>query len=224
MIETFESRIEKNQALVVSIANQIHKRLPRFIQLEDVLSYGQIGLAQAARTYQPQPGTKFSTYAYYRITGAIYDGISRMNWTTRAEYRRHKAMQMANEAREAEAKNDDSNDPEENAKWFSGQVENLAVVYFFSAADTENPIENELAGSDDDPGDRAESKEMNELLRQAISTLPNEEQQLIQLAYFEGHSLAEAAKQLNKSRSWGSRTHAKILKSLGSELMGNNAE
>lgn len=224
MIETFESRIEKHQPMVMSIATRIHKRLPRFIPYEDVLSCGQIGLAQAARTYQPQPGAKFSTYAYYRISGAIYDGISRMNWTTRAEYRRYKGMQMANAVNEAGADNADSDDPEKNAKWFADTVDNLAVVYLFSAADSENPIENELAGAKDDPGENAETNELSAKLRDAIATLPADEQQLIQLSYFDGLSLAEAAGKLNKSRSWGSRTHARILKSLGNQLMGTGFE
>ena len=224
MIETFESRIEKHQPMVISIASRIHKRLPRFIPYEDVLSCGQIGLAQAARSYQPQPNAQFSTFAYYRITGAIYDGLSRMNWTTRAEYRRYKAMQMANSVAETNSPGDDSSDPEKNANWFANTVENLSVVYLFSAADTENPIENQLVGNDDDPGGQAETKELTELLGVALATLPDDEKQLIQLAYFEGLSLAEAAKKLNKSRSWGSRTHAKVLKTLGKQLMGSGVE
>jgi RNA polymerase sigma factor for flagellar operon FliA len=224
MIETFESRIEKHQPLVISIANRIHRRLPRFIPYDDVLSCGQIGLAQAARTYQPQPNAKFSTYAYYRITGAIFDGLSRMNWTTRAEYRRYKSMQIANSVLESETANDDSSDPEKNATWFADTVDNLAVVYLFSAADTENPIENRIVGKDDDPGARAETNELSQKLAEAISTLPRDEQQLIRLAYYDGLSLAEAANQMNKSRSWGSRTHAKILKTLGHQIMGSGVK
>lgn len=224
MIETFESRIEKHQPLVISIANRIHRRLPRFIPYEDVLSCGQIGLTQAARTYQPQPNAKFSTYAYYRITGAIFDGLSRMNWTSRAEYRKYKSQQMANSVVENETTRDDSDDPEKNATWFANTVDNLAVVYLFSAADTENPIENQLEGNDDDPGAQAETNELSLKLKEAISTLPSDEKKLIQLAYFEGHSLAEAASQMNRSRSWGSRTHAKILKTLGGQLMGSDVK
>lgn len=211
--------------MVISIAGRIHRRLPRFIPYDDVLSCGQIGLTQAARTYQPQPNAKFSTYAYYRITGAIFDGLSRMNWTTRAEYRRYKSMQMANSVIESETtRREDCSDPEKNATWFADTVDSLAVVYLFSAADAENPIENQLVGNDDDPGTKAETNELSQKLREAISTLPSDEQNLIRLAYFDGLSLAEAASQLNKSRSWGSRTHAKILKTLGSQIMGSGVK
>ncbi len=219
-METFESRIENHQPLVISLAQQIHKRLPRFITYDDVVSYGQVGLAQASRTYQPQPGTKFSSYAYYRIKGAIYDGIARMNWTTRAEYRKYKAMQMANAA--VAANSDDSTEPsqESDARWFANNVESLAMVYVFSSADSENPFENQLLGDDVAPDEAAENNELSQKLHEAIKNLPDDEKQLVTLTYFEGQSLAEAASQLGKSRSWGSRTHARILKTLGSELLG----
>ena len=143
---------------------------------------------------------------------------------TRAEYRKYKAMQMANSVAESNSPGDDSSDPEKNATWFASTVENLSVVYLFSASDAENPIENHLVGNEDNPEARAETKELTELLAAALKTLPNEEKQLIQLAYFDGLSLAEAAKKLNKSRSWGSRTHAKVLKTLGKHIMGSGVE
>lgn len=223
MIESVESLIEQHQALVVSIATRIHKRLPPFIPFEDVISCGQVGLAQAAQTYQPQPGAKFSTYAYYRITGGIYDGLSRMNWSTRAEYRRYKAMQMANAVAESNSSKEESSGSEGNAKWFANTVENLSMVYLFSAGDEENPIENQLQAEGDTPDQQAETNELKRQLHVALADLPDEERQLIQLSYFEGMSLAEAAGKLNKSRSWGSRTHARILKELGKSLLGTES-
>ena len=223
MIESVESLIEQHQPLVVSIASRIHKRLPPFITFDDVLSCGQVGLAQAAQTYQPQPGAKFSTYAYYRISGAIYDGLSRMNWSTRAEYRKYKARQMANEVVESNEEQTDNTNQEQNAKWFVNTVENLSTVYLFSASDPDNPIENQLEADDQGPEQRAENNELSQRLHEALSQLPEEERNLIQLSYFENMSLAEAAKKLNKSRSWGSRTHAKIIKTLGSQLLGTGS-
>lgn len=221
MIETFEEKIEKNQPLLMSIAKRIHKRLPRFISFEDVFSCGQLGLAQAARTYQPRPNAKFSTFAYYRISGAIYDGLSKMNWTSRAEYKRYKAARLANESLQAGAGNSIPDSPDEYASWLVESVDSLAMIYMFSGSDEENSIENQLVGNDDDPRAVAESKELSELVGKALATLPSEEEQLIRMTYFEGMSLAEAAKRLGKSRSWGSRTHARILKSLSAQLLSD---
>ena len=207
MIETFESRIEEHQPLLLSIVKRIYKRLPRFIPYEDVLSCGQLGLAQAARTYQPQPGAKFSTYAYYRISGAIYDGLSRMNWSSRTEYRKYKAMQNASDALASRDGKKPGSDPEDYARWFAESVENLSMVYLFSSADTENPIENQIPSEDDDPRQAIERKELVEKLNRIIATLPADEEKFIRLVYFEGLSLAETAKK-NGQESVLGKSHA----------------
>lgn len=220
MIETFETRIENNQPMLISIVNRIHKRLPPFILYEDVVSCAQLGLAQAARSYQPQPGAKFATYAYYRITGAIFDGIARMNWSSRSEYRKYKAMQAANNAMTATNDSRPDGDGEGNAKWLVDSVENLSMVYLFSSADSENPIEEQLESEDVDPVKHVESKELTEKLNAAITKLPTQEQKFIRMVYFEGLSMAEAAEKIaGKSRSWGSRLHNKILKFLGTQMI-----
>ena len=41
----------------------------------DVLAYAQQGLVEAARRYSPDSGTKFRTYSWSRIKGAIIDGV-----------------------------------------------------------------------------------------------------------------------------------------------------
>lgn len=221
MIESFESRIEDNQQLLHSIVSRIHGRLPSFILYEDVLAYGQVGLAQAARTYQPQPNAKFSTYAYYRISGAVYDGISKMNWSSRSEYRRAKASQASNDLLEEQSSSSQPTKPEQYANWFSETVESVSAVYVFSAGDPENPFENQIEGKDQNPSEAAESSELVKLLRKAIEQLSEEEATLIRLTYFENLSIAEAAKQIGKSRSWGSRTHLRIIKSLSIQLLGD---
>ena len=224
MNETSQSLIEKHQPLVVSVASRIYKRLPRFISYDDVLSYGQLGLAQAARTYQPSPDAKFSTYAYYRISGAIYDGVSKMNWSSRTEYRNAKAQQMGNDLLEQDSPTKLKDGPENSAKWFVESVETLGTVFLYSSAGADANMEEQLEGSDASPDELSETNELVGLLRGALSELDEESRQLIQLAYFEGNSLAESAKQMGKSRSWGSRTHAEILKKLSRQLAGPQLE
>ena len=100
--KTSDQVIEENQGLVRSLALKIHRKLPPHVELDDLVAYGQIGLAEAARDFDPARGGRFSTYAYYRIRGAIYDGLSKMNWFSRSEYRRIRYNQMANDTLEAD--------------------------------------------------------------------------------------------------------------------------
>ena len=76
--------IEHCQGMVRSLALSIHRKLPPRYELDDLISYGQVGLAEAAKDFDPRRGSQFSTFAYYRIRGAIYDGISKMTWFGRA--------------------------------------------------------------------------------------------------------------------------------------------
>ncbi len=217
--KTFEDLIAENQGLVESLAKSIHRRLPPFLRYEDVLSYGQLGLTQAARTFQPREGSSFSTYAYYRIQGSIFDGISRMNWTTRSTYRRVKREQMAAEvlADQDATKKDAS--PEGKSDWLFDTTSKLAMVYLSTPLNDSQTFSDTVEDDDaDDPMMQAETKELTDNLRTLVKTLPEVERELIERTYYKGDSLAEAAKAIGKSRSWASRTHSKILKKLASEL------
>ena len=75
--------IESCQGLVRSLAWKIHQKLPRGVDLDDLIAYGQIGLAQAARDFDVSRGGQFSTFAWYRTRGAILDGLAQMSWFTR---------------------------------------------------------------------------------------------------------------------------------------------
>src|SRR5437867_7017327 len=75
--------IEGCQGLVRSLAWKIHRKLPPHVELDDLIAFGQLGLVQAARDYDPSKGSKFITYAYYRIRGSIFDGLSKMAWFNR---------------------------------------------------------------------------------------------------------------------------------------------
>jgi RNA polymerase sigma factor for flagellar operon FliA len=78
-----EQLVFTHQGLVRAIARGIHRSFPSYIELDDLIGYGQVGLAQAARDFDHERGMQFSTFAYYRIRGAILDGANQMNWLRR---------------------------------------------------------------------------------------------------------------------------------------------
>src|SRR2546427_288157 len=71
---------EKYTPYVRSIAGKIKKTVAKEIDFEDLVEYGMIGLFEAADRYDPKFGANFMTFAYYRIRGAIYDGLRGMGW------------------------------------------------------------------------------------------------------------------------------------------------
>ena len=212
--------IAEGRALVRSLAFRIYRNVPIKVDVEDLIAYGELGLAEAARDFEPELGNQFSTFAYYRIRGAIYDGLAKMTWTSRARYRRIRYESMANQVLESE-KDKNAGQPhsqEHNQEWFARTTEQLAMVYLASGVESEV---DSLALAED-PCESAPMQvmhhEVSEKLRQLVKKLPPSESQLINLVYFEGYTLQDAGNALGISKSWASRLHAKILESLAGEM------
>ena len=205
--------IQQCQGLVRSLARQIYLTLPPSADLDDLIGYGQLGLAEAARVFNPDVNVKFSTFAYYRIRGAIYDGISKMAW-----FRKHSAAnarfeRAANEVLE-EASPEPSSDVTADARWLHDVSRSLAVAYLTSHS---RPLE--LEDEDcEDPSAAMADRELSDRLHDLLNRLPAEAQSLIRGVYFEGLSLQDAGVRLGVSKSWASRLHSRILDRLGREL------
>ena len=73
-------RVASCQAMVRSIAWQLSQRLPRSVEVDELIGEGQLGLLRAARDYDPAKGAQFSTYAYWRIRGAMLDWCRQQDW------------------------------------------------------------------------------------------------------------------------------------------------
>lgn len=212
--------IAEGQALVRSLALRIYRNLPVRVDLEDLIAYGEVGLAEAARDFDPSRGNQFSTFAYYRIRGAIYDGLAKMTWTSRARYRRMRSESMAHDVLESERAADSGEpmDAQASGQWFARVTERLAMVFLASDQDDEiNPVTAAI-DPEDGPAQHFIHREASERLRTLVDRLPDSERRFVQLVYFEGYNLQDAGSRLGFSKSWASRLHAKILEKLADDM------
>jgi RNA polymerase sigma factor for flagellar operon FliA len=217
-----QTLIEECQGLVRSLASRIHRKLPPYIDLEDVIAYGQVGLAEAARDFDATRGTQFSTFAYYRIRGAIYDGLAKMSWFSRAEYHRRRYDQMAGEVLRQEAEEGEQAAPrdiEDDMGWFRDLGQSLAVVYLASHTELKDHSNTQwLVDASPPPPTAAILHEVSQKLHELIRALPEDAGKLIRATYFEGLDLQKAGQRLGISKSWASRLHAKTLRRLARDL------
>src|SRR6185369_1348891 len=88
--------VESHLSFVRSVAAKVKEQLPRTIEFDDLVAYGTQGLIEAAERYDPIHGTAFTTFSYYRIRGAIYDGLRGMGWLPRSEYAKLRAEERSN--------------------------------------------------------------------------------------------------------------------------------
>lgn len=212
-VMTTAELMQQCQGLVRSLARQIHLTLPPSADLDDLIGYGQLGLAEAARVFNPDVNVKFSTFAYYRIRGAIFDGVSKMAW-----FRRHSAANARYErganALLEEASTEPAADLAADARWLNDVSRTLAVAYLTSQS---RPLEVEDEDCED-PSAAMADQELSDRLHDLLDRLPAEAQSLIRGVYFEGLSLQDAGTRLGISKSWASRLHSRILDRLGREL------
>ena len=70
--------IDAYQPLAKKIAAKIYSaRIDEDIEFDDYLQYAELGLIESTDRYDPDNTARFSTYATYRIKGAILSGIEK---------------------------------------------------------------------------------------------------------------------------------------------------
>src|SRR5512143_101245 len=92
-----ERLVEEHLHLVHSIAAKLRGRLGKTMEPGDLVAYGTKGLLEAAERFDANHGVAFATFAYYRIRGAMFDGMRTMGWYSRSDCARFRAEERAGE-------------------------------------------------------------------------------------------------------------------------------
>jgi RNA polymerase sigma factor for flagellar operon FliA len=69
--------------LVRALARRLGRRLPPYIELDDLVSAGVVGLMEALQRFDPSRDTAFKSYAEFRIRGAMLDELRRRDLMAR---------------------------------------------------------------------------------------------------------------------------------------------
>jgi len=203
---------------VRSIAGKIKKTLAKEIEFEDLVEYGMIGLLEAAERYDAAMGANFMTFAYYRIRGAIYDGLRGMGWMSRSEYARVRYEEKANTylAQATEEASTDPNAPkkteEDKATEVLSTLSNMAAIYITNLDGIVG-----LQVKDDNAVQADETlghEQARVAVTRAVSKLSEQERQLLDMYYYREMSLQEVGEKLGLSKSWTSRLHARVIEKL----------
>lgn len=206
--------IEQYTPFVRGIAAKIKKGLAKTIEFDDLIAYGMTGLLEAAERYDPKMGANFMTFSYYRIRGAIYDGLRGMGWVSRTEYQKirfeERATQYLENMASREVVGGDTNKSvEDNIEALANQVSQLVTIYVTSLEAMEDlQVEDKERMPIDE---RCADVEMKGHVREAMARLPEADREIVQLYYFKELSLQEVGNKLGLSKSWTSRRHAQAI-------------
>lgn len=218
--EMVQRRVESNLRLVTSIALKVFHNINGMVELEELISLGTEGLIQAAMRYDDSKSSAFTTFAYYRIRGAIYDGLGDIAPLPRWMYRRVRAAKTVDDYLELgeEYRTDAEGTRVENLQALFVRLRSAASLFITSLDglhdDEGHPAQDEV----ESPHCQAAARETAEIVCEAIARLPEREAALIRLHYFEQLSLVEAGRRVGVSKSWASRLHGRAIEGLRVEL------
>src|ERR1022692_2928259 len=93
--EEFERIVLEQMPQVKYIARRIHEHLPQHVPFEDLVHAGIVGLIDALNKFDSDKNVKFSSYAKFRIRGAILDSLREMDWSPRDLRRKSRRLEEA---------------------------------------------------------------------------------------------------------------------------------
>jgi RNA polymerase sigma factor for flagellar operon FliA len=212
--EQRESLILEHLPQVRLIARRIHDRLPESVSLDDLVSTGILGLISAIDRFDSAHNVKLKTYAEYKIRGAILDSLRGLDWAPRQQRKRAKQIEAAIFAIEQRLHRTPAEEEiaaelkltvEEYHEWLV-EVRGLNLGSLESAVpDEEGPRDllRFVSGDEEEwPSRVVERSELQRLLAEAISKMPDVERSVLAMYYYEEMTLREISKvvKLHESR------------------------
>jgi RNA polymerase sigma factor for flagellar operon FliA len=215
--------IEQHRPYARALAVKIVRTLPVRVQLNDLVAYGELGLIEAADRYDPLRGASFTTFAYYRIRGAIYDGLREMGFLTRGAARQQRFAAAADDLLQSTfddgaAARAAGVEPtiEDDIAAAQALIDALIPPFILSLDSEAVP---EVADPNAFSAEQVERRELIRIVREVLAGLPEDERRLIDRIYFKHQSMTDLAAELGISKGWVSRLHARTIRRLHDGLV-----
>lgn len=218
-----EQIVKKYLPLVKYIASRVIIGKNKYIEFEDLLSYGTIGLMDSLNKFDESREIKFSTYASIRIRGAMIDELRKKSPISKGAMDKLNRYNQAVDSLQKEFLREPSdieiskslNITLSEMGEIEGYINYLSVVsledLIFSEED-DMPLSNTIRDDNSPNPERAlEEKEELEYLGKAIKTLNERDNLLLSLYYYERLTLKEIGKILEVSESRVCQLHSRAI-------------
>ncbi len=209
--------VEKYKYYVFSIVKKVRATLPQNVDFEELVSYGMVGLMEAADRFDPRRGIAFTTFSYYRIRGAIFDGLRDMGVLMRSPQGKWIQREAnVNDLVQTASDDSESGTVDDEISEVGSLIEKIIPAYLLSLSDDSTP---EIVDSNDLPSEIVELDDMIKLVRSQVESLSDKEKKLIEKLYFKQVSTTQLAKEMGVTKSWVSRLHSKAIAQLRDNLV-----
>ncbi len=211
--------IEKFLPLIKKIARPYRTRLPRALEIDDLISVGLMGLCDAKRRYDPFQNVAFENFAAYRIRGAMIDEIRNMSWVSRRTMDKIGLLQKTEKTLQQKYEHAPTN--EQVADHLGVQVrwvdtirqhqQKVSIQGFFLQP------EDDFAGGDverygeETPVHAYEMKELSWVLQDAVQALPAKDSEVMAQYYFMEKPMKAIGETMGLTESRISQIHSRAL-------------
>jgi RNA polymerase sigma factor FliA len=229
--EVKEQIVLKYIPLVKYIASRVIIGKSKYIEYEDLVSYGMIGLMDAINKFDESKGMKFSTYSSIRIKGAMIDELRKNSPISKGAMDKLNKYNLAMDILQKKFLREPSD--KEIAKELKISVDDVSeiesYINYISVVSLEDMIFSEdddmpLMGTIEDekspsPYKLLEEKEEIEYLTKALDNLNDKDKTVLSLYYYDGLTLKQIGKVLDVSESRVCQLHSRAIVHLRKELV-----
>jgi RNA polymerase sigma factor for flagellar operon FliA len=203
--------------LVKKVAARLMLRLPAHVEFDDLVGYGVLGLTEALKAFDANKKVKFSTYAFYRIKGAMLDGLRAADWLPRPLRQKIRRLETAREDLKGSlGRLPDENELASHLGCQANDVESLLIdAQQARTIAFEEKLQNIVSV---EQGDQDLEEELVKIMSDAINTLEEKERVAVSLYYYEEMNLKEIGAVLGVSESRVSQLLSKALAVLKDKL------
>jgi RNA polymerase sigma factor for flagellar operon FliA len=224
--------LRKYAPLVKYVVDKVASTLPKSIDKEDLLHTAIIGLYDALEKFDAERGTKFETYAVWRIKGAVLDELRSLDWASRSTRRRAREFERVSQRLEqrlgrAASEQEIAAELKLPLAEYNRLIEEVRGATLLSldqtvSLDDEHDLTGLAEAIEDPLAEDAlagiEERESKNLLLGAINALQEQERLVLALYYYEEMTLKEIGETLSISESRVSQIHTKAITRLRSRV------
>lgn len=214
---TIEDLVHSHLPLVGHLVREMLGRLPAHVSREDLVSAGMAALAAAAKSFDPERGTSFGSFATARIRGALLDELRGLDWASRSVRSRARRIETAQqELTAALGRTPTSQELAEalgvavdEIKSVDEDVQRAVVLSLqgFAAGTAEDMVPERTPG----PEELIIHRERIGYLHDAIEALPERLRRVVTAYFFEERPMTEIAAELGVTESRVSQLRAEAL-------------
>jgi RNA polymerase sigma factor for flagellar operon FliA len=218
-----EELILAHLGMVKRVAVHLKARIPPFMEVDELVQVGMIGLIEAARAFDPTKGVAFESYAHSRVRGAMIDEVRRLSFLPRSAVAFNKSHSSANQALATELGRAPTQ--AELAEFMGRELESFekdrgSARQFetYSMEVVSEEVMNIREQESRQPDALVEESQMMNALTDAIDGLPERDKLVISLYYVEELNLREIGEVLGVSESRVSQILSANVKKLRTQL------